>query len=71
MNKFQRILLASGLAATASLIAPYANAQSITNATQLKVDLAANSISGIKQGGSAAISVGQPHTFLNKRGYIS
>ena len=130
MNKFQRILLASGLAATASLIAPYANAQSITNATQLKVDLAANSISGIKQGGSAAISgnglataavtapalsatgaftaaisatatadtafsyavsgysadtvatttalanttaqaAGQPHTFLNKKGYIS
>jgi len=56
MNKFQRILLASGLAATASLIAPYANAQSITNATQLKVDLAPITISGIKQGGSAAVS---------------
>jgi len=56
MNKYQLILLASGLAATTSLIAPYANAQSITNATQLKVDLAPITISGIKQGGSAAVS---------------
>jgi hypothetical protein len=49
-------LLASIAALSALVMAPYANAQSITNATQLKVDLAANSISGIKQGGSAAIS---------------
>lgn len=49
-------VLASIAAMSALVMAPYANAQSITNATQLKVDLAANSISGIKQGGSAAIS---------------
>ena len=49
-------VLASIAALSALVMAPYANAQSITNATQLKVDLAANSISGIKQGGSAAIS---------------
>ena len=49
-------VLASIAALSALVMAPYANAQSITNATQLRVDLAANSISGIKQGGSAAIS---------------
>jgi hypothetical protein len=49
-------VLASIAALSALAMAPYANAQSITNATQLRVDLAANSISGIKQGGSAAIS---------------
>ena len=49
-------VLASIAALSALVMAPYANAQSITNATQLKVDLAPITISGIKQGGSAAVS---------------
>jgi hypothetical protein len=49
-------VLAPIAALSALVMVPYANAQSITNATQLSVNLAPITMSGVKQGGSASIS---------------
>jgi hypothetical protein len=49
-------VLVSIAAMSALVMAPRANAQSITNATQLSVNLAPITMSGVKQGGSASVS---------------
>ena len=49
-------VLASIAALSALAMTPYANAQSITNATQLSVNLAPITMSGVKQGGSASVT---------------
>jgi hypothetical protein len=49
-------VLAPIAALSALVMVPYANAQSINNATQLSVNLAPITMSGVKQGGSASVT---------------